>query len=122
KTGVRQDQRVYNRSVILVTNQFLGQGNDALGRTLMRSFNYTLTQMEGMVDSIIFMNSGVLLTTKGSEVLEYLLSLEKSGVRIWSCGTCLEFYNLGDQLAVGQITNMYSIMEMLFAAPKVISL
>ncbi|NLV15663.1 MAG: sulfurtransferase-like selenium metabolism protein YedF [Syntrophomonadaceae bacterium] len=122
KTGTRPDQMVYNRCVILVTSQFLGQGDDALGRTLMRSFHYTLTQMEGMIGSIIFMNSGVVLTTKGSEVLEHLLSLEKAGVGIWSCGTCLEFYNLKEQLAVGQISNMYSIMEMLFAAPKVISL
>jgi len=122
KTGTGQDQMLFNRSVILIKSQFLGEGNDVLGKTLMKSFIYTLTQMEGSVGSIIFMNSGVLLTTQGSEILDHLLSIEQSGVEIMSCGTCLDFYNVKNQLMVGQVSNMYSIFERMAAAPKVISL
>ena len=36
------------------------------------------------------------------------------------CGTCLNFYGLTDKLAVGGVTNMYTIVEKLVSAGKVI--
>ena len=72
---------------ILITNRYFGQGDEELGKILMRSFLYTLTELNGRVKNIIFMNSGVFLTTEGSEVLEILQSLSQEGVEILSCGT-----------------------------------
>ena len=96
---------------ILITNRYFGQGDEELGKILMRSFLYTLTELDGRVKNIIFMNSGVFLTTEGSEVLEILQSLSQEGVEILSCGTCLDFYGLKDKLAVGDVTNMYTATE-----------
>ena len=107
---------------ILITNRYFGQGEEELGQVLMRSFLYTLGEMNGRVKSIIFMNSGVFLTTEGSEVLETLQGLSQEGVQILSCGTCLDFYGLKDKLAVGEITNMYTAVELLSSAERSITL
>ncbi|HOQ09025.1 MAG TPA: sulfurtransferase-like selenium metabolism protein YedF [Syntrophomonadaceae bacterium] len=107
---------------VLVTNRYLGQGSDELGAVLMRSFLYTLSELKDRVKNIIFMNSGVFLTTEGSEVLEILQGLSQDGVKILSCGTCLDFYGLKDKLAVGEVTNMYTATEILSRASRSITL
>jgi len=109
-------------SVVLVKSNVLGQGNDQLGGMLMKSFMYTLTQMEGEIKTLIFLNSGVLLTTAGSELIDHLRLLESHGVEIISCGTCLDFYGLVDKLQVGAVGNMYGIAEEMFHSSKVIVL
>lgn len=107
---------------ILITSRYFGQGDEELGRILMRSFLYTLTELNGRVNNIIFMNSGVFLSTEGSEVLEILQGLSQEGVEILSCGTCLDFYGLKDKLAVGEITNMYTATDILSRADRSITL
>ena len=37
-----------------------------------------------------------------------------------TCGTCLNYYGLTDKLAVGSVTNMYSIVETMANATKII--
>lgn len=99
------------RPVILVTSEFLGVGDDKLGAILMKSYMYALTESDIKPKTMLFMNGGVKLTTEGSDVLESLKTLESQGVEIMSCGTCLDFYGLKEKLAVGQVTNMYTIVE-----------
>jgi selenium metabolism protein YedF len=108
--------------VIMVTGSVLGRGDDTLGNVLIKSFFYTLNENDVVGKTLIFLNSGVKLTCSGSEVLEHLMSLEKRGTEILSCGTCLDFYGLKEKLCVGKITNMYHILELLIKAPKVIHL
>ena len=55
-----------------------------------------------------------------STKLKDLKTLEAEGVEIYTCGTCLNFYDITDKLAVGSITNMYDIVEMMEKAGKVI--
>lgn len=112
----------YSDTVVLISGNILGRGDDKLGALLMKNFIYTLTQVEGAVKSLIFMNGGVLLSTEGSEVLEQIRLLEESGVEVLSCGTCLDSFQLGDKLRVGIITNMYTIVERLSGAARVITL
>lgn len=100
----------------------LGRGSEELGRVLMKSFIYTLQETNPLPAVLLFINSGVLLTTEGSPVLETLQNLEALGVEILSCGTCLDYYGLKDKLAVGRITNMYTILEKLNCASKVLTL
>ncbi|WP_028308976.1 sulfurtransferase-like selenium metabolism protein YedF [Desulfitibacter alkalitolerans] len=96
---------------ILITSKFLGRGNDELGKVLTKSFFFTLTETYPLPKTIMFINSGIILTCEGSNVLEEIIDLEKKGVEILSCGTCLDYYQLKDRLCVGSITNMYSIVE-----------
>lgn len=109
-------------TVVLVKSNMLGQGNDALGSILMRSFMYSLTQLDGEINSLIFLNSGVLLATAGSELIEYIRQLETNGVKVVSCGTCLNFYGLTDKLEVGTVGDMYSITETMLRSSKIITL
>lgn len=105
-------------AAILVKSNLFGDGNDELGAILMKSFMYALTEMGSSIGHLVFMNTGVRLTTEGSPVLEHLQALEDQGVEILSCGTCLDFLNLKDKLKVGQVTNMYTATEILMQASK----
>ncbi|HZK57564.1 MAG TPA: sulfurtransferase-like selenium metabolism protein YedF [Clostridia bacterium] len=100
-------------SVILITKDTLGDGSDELGALLMSSYLYTLTEILPYPTGIIFLNGGVRLTVEGSESLEHIRTLESNGVEILSCGTCLDYFELNDKLAVGSVSNMYTIVEKL---------
>ncbi|MCI2057412.1 MAG: sulfurtransferase-like selenium metabolism protein YedF [Oscillibacter sp.] len=106
--------------VVAVDTQFMGHGNDDLGKTLMKGFLYGVSQLPVLPATILFYNGGAHLTAEGSDSLEDLKSMEAQGVEILTCGTCLNFYGLADKLAVGSVTNMYAIVEKLAGASKVI--
>lgn len=104
-------QQANDGAVIVIPSDLMGSGDPELGRILMNSFIYTVSETKPYPKAILFYNSGVKLTIKSSAVLEDLLLLEKVGVEIISCGTCLDFYELKDELGVGEISNMYTIYE-----------
>jgi len=106
--------------VILIGADTLGRGDDTLGGVLMRSFLHTLGETTPLPDAMIFINSGVKLVVSGSPVLEDLLALRNCGVQILACGTCLGHYGLKERVAVGEVSNMYTIVEALLAAGKVL--
>ena len=101
--------------VFLITRDTLGHGSEELGAVLMKSFFFTMTELEPLPRAVLFLNGGVRLTLQGSPVLEHIRNLEGRGVEIISCGTCLDYFNLKDSLAAGAIGNMYTIMELLTA-------
>ncbi len=107
-------------TVVAVGSAVMGSGDDQLGAVLMKGFLYALSQMDRLPDTILFYNGGARLTTEGSQSLEDLRNLEAQGVKIRTCGTCLDFYRLKEKLQVGEVTNMYEIAETLAAAGKVI--
>ena len=98
---------------LAITNEFMGGGDDELGKILMKSFFYTVSETKPYPDTIVFYNSGVRLTTEGSEVIDEIKKMADAGVEIISCGTCLDFYDLKEKLLVGEISNMYTIYEKL---------
>jgi selenium metabolism protein YedF len=108
--------------VVLIPSDGLGHGDDELGRILLRSFLYTLHEVEPLPSTIVFLNAGVKLTADDSLVLEDLQVLEGRGVEILACGTCLGHFGLKERIAVGQVSNMYSIAETLLGAGKVVGL
>ena len=109
------------KMVVRVANQFMGDGSEGLGRILMKAFLKTLSDITLKPDTVVFYNSGVYLTCEGSEHLEAIAALEKSGVKILSCGTCLDFFNMKEKLAIGAVTNMFEIIETLAMADRVVS-
>ena len=94
--------------------------NDELGKVLIKGFIFAVTQLDKLPKTMLFYNGGATLTTEGSDSLEDLKSLEAQGVEIMTCGTCLDYYGLKDKLAVGSVTNMYSIVETQAKATKII--
>jgi selenium metabolism protein YedF len=108
--------------VVIVSSETMGRGEEELGSILMRTFFHTLGEVAPMPDMIIFVNSGVKLVVENSPVLEDLQALTGQGVHILACGTCLGYYELMEKVAVGEVSNMYTIAETLLGAGKVVSL
>ena len=106
--------------VVAVDSETMGRGSDELGKLLMKSFLFAVSQLPRLPRTVLFYNGGAKLTVEGSESLEDLRNMEAQGVEILTCGTCLNFYGLAEKLAVGGVTNMYAIVEALANAGKVI--
>lgn len=111
-----------NDFVIVITNDKLGNGEAELGQLLMKTYTYTLNETMPYPKAIIFMNSGVKLVVEGSEALENIQKLSEKNIEIISCGTCLDYYKIKDKLKVGIVGNMYSIVEYMNNASKVINI
>ena len=106
--------------VVAVASAHLGRGSEELGATLMTGFLFAVGQLPRLPSTVLFYNGGASLSCEGSAALESLKSLEAQGVKILTCGTCLDYYGLTSKLAVGEVTNMYTIVETLAGAGKVI--
>lgn len=106
--------------VVAISSSLMGNGAEELGKTLMKSFIFALTKQEILPKTILFYNGGAALTCENSALLEDLKLLEAEGVEILTCGTCLSYYGLTDNLLVGEVTNMYTIVEKLTEADKII--
>lgn len=113
---------VQGERVLLIGSDQLGKGPEGLGKLLMKNFIHTLLETDRPPGRMFFMNSGVLLTTEGSELLEGLDKLAARGVEILSCGLCLDYFGLKEKLKVGGTTNMLTTLEGLLAAGQVITL
>lgn len=108
---VADSASVAGSQVYLFTQNTLGHGSVELGAVLMKALMSTLLEARPQPSALLFINSGVRLTVQGSPVLEQLKTLEERGVSLLSCGTCLDYYQLKAELAVGGVTNMYTIVE-----------
>ena len=99
--------------VVALSCDKVGQGADELGAKLAESFVYALTEQDVKPKMVLCYNSGVLLTTKNEKTVSDMKRLEEAGVEVISCGLCLDYFKLKEELKVGTITNMYRIVEIL---------
>ena len=113
------DSRRKGMLVVLSANT-MGGGAPKLGASLMKAFVFALTKQDQLPETILCYNTGAYLTCEGADTLEDLKLLESEGVTILTCGTCLDFYGLKEKLAVGNVTNMYDIVERMEAAGQII--
>ena len=109
-----------DNTVVVVSSDRMGTGNDELGKVLIKGFIFAVTQLDTLPKTMLFYNGGATLTAEGSDSLEDLKSLEAQGVEIMTCGTCLDYYGLKEKLQVGTVTNMYSIVETMAKAGRII--
>ena len=121
--GLESAQCIESRPpVFLITTNTLGSGSEELGKILMRSFIATLKEGPVYPERVMLLNTGVYLAVEGSPVLEDLIYLEERGVEVFSCGTCLDYFNLKDKLKVGRVTNMFATVESLLKVPGCVSI
>ena len=99
--------------IVAIDTQVMGRGNDELGMALMKGFIYSLTEQDTLPTHVVFYNGGANLTIAHSDVLDDLKALKESGVEILTCGACLDYFGTTEKLAVGEITNMYRILELM---------
>lgn len=114
--------RISRKTVVFITSDSVGRGDDALGGKLMKNFLATLPELGEDLWRIILVNGGVRLSTQDSPVLGELKSMAESGVSILVCGTCLDFFGLLSRKAVGETTNMLDVVTSLQMATKVIQI
>ena len=108
--------------VVAIGRNSLGGANEELGQTLMKSFIFTLTELDPPPEHLLFFNGGVWLTTAGAATVDDLAALAAKGSQIGTCGACLNYFKLTDKLAVGQVTNMLAIVSAMAQARKLINL
>lgn len=106
--------------IVVINSPMMGVGDEKFGRNLLKTFIYTLSEQDVLPKRVVFYNGGVPLVTKDSESLEDLQTLAAKGVEIYACGACLNFYGLTEKVAVGEITNMYRIIEMMRTANRIV--
>ena len=106
--------------VVVIKSEFMGDGDNELGKVLIKGFIYALSQQDELPQTMLFYNGGAKITSEGSESIEDLKALEEKGVKIFTCGTCLNYYGLTEKLCVGEATNMYEITKKLTEASLIV--
>ncbi len=111
-----------SETVLLITRNGMGDAEPALQQKLITTYFKLLDEYDILPAAICFYANGVRLVVEGSPVLDTLKSLEAKGVDLVLCSTCLNFYNLVDQVRVGIVGGMTDILEAQRQASKVITL
>ncbi len=106
--------------VVVLSSDTMGVGDEKLGKKLMKAFIFALTSQDVTPDKVICYNTGARLTTLDQDTVKDLKALEAAGTTVMTCGTCLDFYGLKEQLQVGIVSNMYDIVEAQMNAALVI--
>jgi selenium metabolism protein YedF len=109
-----------NNYAVAVTSEFMGSGDDFLGKKLIKSFFVALSVLDELPSVVVFYNSGVKLAVKDSEIIDILKEIENKGVEIISCSTCVDHFSLGDSIGAGKAGDMYLILQKLSSAGNVI--
>jgi selenium metabolism protein YedF len=106
--------------VVAFTSDKMGEGDAELGHLLIGNFMKALKDLDKLPQRIVFYNKGVTLAANDSQVIEHIKDLEKMGVEIHLCGTCVNYYKLENSIEVGTLSNMYSIAEIMASAGNVV--
>lgn len=115
------ERRRSNDSTVLVLDSTtLGRGDDELGALLMVSFLRTVAFRDDVPETVVCYNAGVKLAQQGSPALPMLEVLAQKGADIVLCGTCVNYFGIGDGLALGRIGDMQGIVDALARASKVL--
>ena len=115
-----QPDRRGKGTVVVLSSDVMGTGDESLGKQLIKGFVFALTKMEELPSKVILYNRGAFLSSENEDTIQDLKTLEAEGVEILTCGTCLNHYGLAEKLAVGTATNMYEIVEVLTEAGRVV--
>lgn len=116
----QQACRLPSRVAVMVASDTLGRGSEELGRLLNVAFVKTLREVAPRPETLVFMNGGVRLVSEGGELVEAVGEIERLGVRVLVCGTCLDFFGLTEKVEVGTISNMFEIASTLMEADRVV--
>jgi len=108
---VRSSALEKKKTLLLVIGSDIMGKEEELGKTLMKAFFETMKVYKQLPHTIFFLNTGVYLTTTNADITGLLQEIEKMGVEIYSCGTCLTKYNLESKLAVGHRGTMNIVVE-----------
>jgi len=107
-------------NLLYINSSTLGQGDENLGNKLMVSFLKSLIKNNTRIHAVFCVNSGAFLTCQNPETIALFKELNQKGAVISTCGTCLDFYGLRDQLQVGEAGSMDLAITLMQQADQVI--
>jgi selenium metabolism protein YedF len=107
-------------TVVAITSERMGSGDDELGSKLMVSFFRTLVMLEPAPVSVVFYNAGVKLALEDSPVFEHIRELIEKGTAIYLCSTCISHFGIRERLPVGSFSDMYQILNVMKDADHII--
>jgi selenium metabolism protein YedF len=110
------------RAVVVLSEDVMGRGDEELGKILIKAFLNTLTENDPPPWKMTLFNRGVLLAVEGAETVEALSNLNRLGVEILVCGTCLDYFGLKEKIAVGTVSNMYDILTTMLNATNCVTI
>jgi len=113
---------MHKNTLIQVTQNGMGTGSEELGLKLISNYFKLLDADNRTPKIIVFYNGGVKLLCENSPVLETLQRIEKKGVQLLACKTCLDFFGLSDKIKIGAVGSMPDIITLQADADKLINL
>ncbi|WP_372642132.1 DsrE family protein [Ancylomarina sp.] len=111
-----------SNTLVQIDKNGMGTGNEELGLILISNYLKLSLNNDQLPKIITFYNAGVKLTCSDSPVLDTLKDMEKAGVKLIICKTCLNFYKIENQVEVGIQGTMQDILTLQADASKVINL
>jgi len=111
-----------DKTVIAIGANIMGSGSEELGKILIKAYIGSLTLLNKPPDILVFFNSGVFLTTIESNTVEDLKELVTKGTELLICGTCANYYGLQDKIAVGVVSNMAEISQIMLRAGNLVNI
>jgi sulfur relay (sulfurtransferase) complex TusBCD TusD component (DsrE family) len=111
-----------NNTLLLVKSEGLGSAPHELQTILAINFFRNLVIENQTPQIIFFYADGVKLNLKGSVIEESLVKLEKRGTKILTCTTCLNYYKVRDELAVGSVSGMPELIKSIGNSSKVVTI
>ena len=100
------------KTVIYLNEEYAGSGD--VGVSLLAKFLGALLQVDNKPEYVLCVNNAVKMTTnRAHPSFKPLKDLEAAGVKILSCGSCLEAYKLVSDLSVGEMSNAYEVIQIL---------
>jgi selenium metabolism protein YedF len=107
--------------IIVFKNDKMGFGDDELGTLLIKGFIAKIGEVTPLPKKMIFYNCGAKLVQNDSPVMDSLRELEHLGVSILVCGTCVDYFGIGDLIGCGTVSNMHEITDSMTKASKILS-
>ena len=119
-TGSEEPAPKVRKTVVAVSSERMGSGDDVLGTKLMVSFFRTLVMLEPPPAALVFYNAGVKLAMDDSPALDHIRELSEKGTAIYLCTTCINHFGIRDRLPTGSFSDMYQIVNILRDADHII--
>lgn len=111
-----------SNTLVQIDKKGMGTGSEELGLILISNYLKLSLANEQLPKIITFYNAGVQLACTDSPILDTLKEIEKTGVKMIICKTCINFFNIQDKLEIGVLGTMQDILTLHADASKVINL
>jgi len=108
--------------LLLVTREGLGSAPHELQTILAINFFRNLVIENQTPHTIFFYADGVKLNLRGSVIEDSLIELEKRGTKIMTCLTCLNYFKVKDELAVGLVSGMPDLIKSIGNSVKIVTI